>query len=391
MSAYLLNEFLFSIDEEFIQPKYLHLTKSNFLINISLREYLTKIKTEIDKQPEKWELFKKLTNKYEFVNTPCIIEKYKINCCVCSYKPISRSFFKMIEILYAFDFKFPSTMHSFHLAEGPGGFIEALEQYRKVPSDTYTGMTLIQDHKDIPRWNKIQQYMKHHPTIRLEYGPKRDGNLYHRHNLDYIIEHHKNKYDFITADGGFDYSVDFNKQEEHSINLIFCEILYTLIMQKPQGSFVLKVFDIFHKTTVEMIYLLCYFYEQVYIFKPHTSREANSERYIICKHFCIKQNYDAVIGKLCSGFRDLSNQKLNGLFRFDMNSFFLSKIQEINAIYGQQQVENILLTLNYIHESDQIHKEKIDKIKTTNIERCVKWCRDHQQCVHDDVLQTLNC
>ena len=74
-----------------------------------------------------------------------------------------------------------------------------------------------------------------------------------------------------------------------------------------------------------------------------------------------------------------------------MNSFFLSKIQEINAIYGQQQVENILLTLNYIHESDQIHKEKIDKIKTTNIERCVKWCRDHQQCVHDDVLQTLNC
>ena len=79
MSAYLLNEFLFSINEEFIQPKYLHLTKSNFLINISLREYLTKIKTEIDKQPEKWELFKKLTNKYEFVNTPCIIEKYKIN------------------------------------------------------------------------------------------------------------------------------------------------------------------------------------------------------------------------------------------------------------------------------------------------------------------------
>ena len=45
--------------------------------------------------------------------------------------------------------------------------------------------------------------------------------------------------DFITADGGFDYSVDFNKQEEISVNLIFCEILYALILQKQDGCFIL--------------------------------------------------------------------------------------------------------------------------------------------------------
>jgi 23S rRNA U2552 (ribose-2'-O)-methylase RlmE/FtsJ len=391
MSSYLLNDFLFCIDHEEIQMKYLHYTQPQYYINLSLKEYLSKIKKEIDKNPDKWEQFKKITNKYEFINTPCIIEKMKINHCVCRYKPISRSYFKMIEILHSFSFDFPDVLTSFHLAEGPGGFIEALQKYRKNDNDCYVGMTLMQDNKDIPRWNKIQSFMKRHHSIQLEHGPKNDGNLYFKHNIDYIKEHHKNKYFFITADGGFDYSVDFNKQEESSLNLIFCEILYALLLQKQGGSFVLKVFDIFHNVTLELLFLLCYFYEQVYIFKPHTSREANSERYIICKRFSIKANYENIIEKLLYGFKDLSKQNLNGLFRFELNSYFLCKIQEINAIFGQQQVENILSTLNYIKEGQMIHREKVDKIKVTNIERCIKWCKEHQQPVHEDLGQLLNC
>jgi hypothetical protein len=231
--------------------------------------------------------------------------------------------------------------------------------------------------------------MKQCPNIRLEYGPKRDGNLYYRHNLDHIMNHHRNKYDFITADGGFDYSVDFNKQEENSINLIFCETLYSLLMQKENGSFVLKVFDLFHKTTLEILFLLCYFYKQVYIFKPRTSRVANSERYIICKHFCMKANYENIMINMIHGFKDLSKQCLNGIFQFELNNFFLSKVQEINAIYGQEQVENILLTLNYIHEYSQNTKEKLDKIKASNIEKCIKWCKEHNQNVHKDLTHFL--
>ena len=77
----------------------------------------------------------------------------------------------------------------------------------------------------------------------------------------------------------------------------------------------------------------------------------------------MKTNYEEIMKKMIYGFKDLSKQCLNGIFQFDLNNFFLSKVQEINAIYGQQQVENILLTLNYIHESSQTTKEKIDKTK----------------------------
>ena len=73
--------------------------------------------------------------------------------------------------------------------------------------------------------------------------------------------------------------------ESLALHLIFSQIMFALTMQKHKGHFILKVFDIFLKSTVELIYILACFYERVYIIKPHTSRYANSEKYIVCKYF----------------------------------------------------------------------------------------------------------
>ena len=382
MYGYLLNDILLNIESPDISINYDIKYNDNYIINKSLKEYLKNIKMEIDLIANKWDIVKKCTNKYEYINTPTNIENTNLKSCVCSYKPISRSYFKMIEILKNFNFNFPKNIFSFHLAEGPGGFIEALLNVRKNKNDIYYGMTLMNNNKDIPNWNKIDSLLKNNKNINLLYGPKKDGNLYFKHNLDYIKKNYKNKIDFITGDGGFDYSVDFNRQEQNSINLIFCEVIYALILQKEGGSFVLKVFDIFHCNTVEILYLLSYFYDKVYIYKPLTSREANSEKYIICINFRIKLNYDDIMYKLTNDFLNLDKQKLNSIFVHDLNCHFLNKLQEINAIYGQQQIEKILTTINYIYDDLNL-KEKISKIKKSNIEKCKKWCKQYNQPISD--------
>jgi 23S rRNA U2552 (ribose-2'-O)-methylase RlmE/FtsJ len=281
------------------------------------------------------------------------------------------------------------SINSFHLAEGPGGFIEAMVNERKNPEDNYYGFTLMEKHNDVPKWKKIQDFLKSNKNIHLVYGPKGDGNLYFKHNLHYFRQHYKNQFDLVTADGGFDYSMDFNNQEQDSLNLIFCEVLYALIIQKEHGNFVLKMFDTFHINSVQILYLLSYFYKEVHIYKPKTSREANSEKYIICKDFCDVQNGNEIIDKLCEGFDQIIDHQISNLFNFDINTYFISKIEEINAIYGQQQIENILLTLNYIQEDLCENKDKIDKIKQSNIKKCIQWCNMHSQVIHPH-LQTLN-
>ena len=74
--------------------------KKNKLFDISnsLSFYLYEMKNKIKKYEREWDIYKKYTNPYEFINT-IIPGKNK---CIAKYKPLSRSYFKMIELLHFF-------------------------------------------------------------------------------------------------------------------------------------------------------------------------------------------------------------------------------------------------------------------------------------------------
>ena len=74
-----------------------------------------------------------------------------------------------------------------------------------------------------------------------------------------------------------------------------------------------------------------------------------------------------------------------------MNSHFISKIEEINAIYGQQQIENILLTLNYLKEGILKQMDKLEKIKQTNVKKCIQWCINYNQPVNHHLHDLKSC
>jgi hypothetical protein len=45
-------------------------------------------------------------------------------------------------------------------------------------------------------------------------------------------------------------------------------------------------------------------------------------------------------------------------------------VEECNAIFGQQQMENIYNTLNMILDKD----DKKDQLIKTNAQKCIAWC-----------------
>jgi 23S rRNA U2552 (ribose-2'-O)-methylase RlmE/FtsJ len=257
----------------------------------------------------------------------------------------------MIEIIDTFSFlNEPTNIQSFHLAEGPGGFIEAFNYKRNNKQDTYYGMTLISDNVNIPSWKKATQLLSNNRNIKIEYGASKNGDLFLKENLIYCYKKYFRSMDYITADGGFDFSLDFNNQEDMSFKLILSQVFFALIMQKQGGNFILKIFDVFKIKTIEVIYLLCNLYENVFIFKPNTSRCANSEKYIICRNF--KNNNKKIISNIIENFDLLINkvETIYSLFNIQLNQLFITKLQEINSIYGQQQLENIKNTINLIRE-----------------------------------------
>lgn len=287
---------------------------------------------------KKWDKFKKQTNSYELIFT----SGHTLPS-LSSYLPISRSFFKHWEILHDFkdEILTKDKMRIACLAEGPGGFIEAFVNFRQHGNDTIFGMTLISQDRCVPNW-KLSNQMIEQNNITLLYGKDKTGSLYNDYNIfDTVEKIGQGTCDYITADGGFDFSNNFNNQEELSINLISKEIQCALLLQKKGGAFLLKIYDIHLKRTKELLYVLKQNYRVLNFIKPLTSRPANSEKYVLCLDF----------------HGDPSQSTL------PMDDFLL-KLDEFNTIFICRQIINInmsLMSIHYNHDYTETLKKQLKK------------------------------
>jgi len=342
-------------------------------INKSLSTYLNNIKSEIEIYSNSWDRYKKYTNPYEYIHTS--IDGIKLP--VCKLKPLSRSYFKMIELYPICNINDNGEIKTFHFAEGPGGFIEALCHIRKNNKDIYYGMTLHDDNdKNVPGWIKTNNFIKNHPNVIIETGKDYKGDITNAENLLYCFNKYNNSIDLVTGDGGVDFSTDFNNQEIVGLKLILCQIAFTIAVQKHNGCCIIKFFDIFTRASVELLYLLSNIYQEVIIVKPNTSRCANSEKYIICKKFRLS-NTKYLVEKFYTIIKNFDNEKnIVSILNIDIPYLFISKIQECNAILGQQQIENISNTINLIE--NQNNNDKINNIKYVNINKCTVWCQKNK-------------
>jgi 23S rRNA U2552 (ribose-2'-O)-methylase RlmE/FtsJ len=381
MSYFLLPEIYENIENINIQSN----EKDKLYVSLTLNSYLNNAKKQIDDNYESWDYMKRYTNPYEFIHT--VIPNTK--CSVSKMKPLSRSFYKMVEMVNMFrlfnDFD-EKTINTFHLAEGPGGFIEATQHLRQNNSDKYYGMTLMDEDPNVPGWKKSNHFLETHKNVEIERGVTGTGDLMEVDNLKYCNDKYKNSMDIITADGGFDFSIDFNQQEILATNLLLAQVSFAISMQKVGGHFILKIFDIFTKTTCDIMYLLSSLYKQVYIVKPSTSRLANSEKYIVCKGF--KKYPEKLINNIILKYDTLKTSEfISGILQDNLDYFYLNKIEEYNAIFGQQQIENINTTLNLI--SCKNKNEKIETLKKNNIQKSTQWC-EKNNIVHNKNLASTN-
>jgi 23S rRNA U2552 (ribose-2'-O)-methylase RlmE/FtsJ len=236
---------------------------------------------------ELWDLAKRITNTYERIHT--ISSRLTLPPSICIITPLSRSFFKMIEILNVirfFDTK-PKVVkfRSLHLCEGPGGFIEALyhkaEEAKKQIQSAY-GMTLKSNHQMIPGWRRATPFLQKNPSIKLIYGPTNTGDIYDPVNQEYLKNLCKSQSVYlVTADGGFDFSDDFHAQERMIFRLLVCSSIIALQTLEKDGDFVLKIFDIQSKATRDFLTLIGSCFKEWTIYKPVTSRPCNSEWYFL--------------------------------------------------------------------------------------------------------------
>ena len=357
--------------------------------NLLFKNFYDKLKIEKDKidkleNNENWDKMKKIGNPYELIYTT--YNKKRKNDSISLYIPISRSYFKMWEIFHKFNFfkYFQVENNNFvfsHLAEGPGGFMEATYNYRKNIKnnvDVYYCITLKPTTEHIPDFNKLKKIYGENNNININYG-----NLYCINDVkNYISNFNINKANFVSADGGFDYSSDFNGQEINSCQIIYSECIIALNILKKHGSFVCKVFDLFSITMVQLMYIIYESFEHVHIYKPDTSRPANSEKYIICMNYkdnlteLEKNNLLKLIEKWSTITNELSKDNSLIFNNIKVNNNFINKLEEYNKLYIKNQMYYLNSTIEL--SQNKFDKDKYYEIIQKQVSNALEWCKKYK-------------
>jgi len=347
---------------------------------------LDNTKCKIDTLDKESEKLRRASAKY--------INEYELVKVICKKKVISRAYFKLYELIYFEDLINLHVLDCFFICEAPGGFIECLTDIRRKRNLRSSYISISADGEI-----KYDPYLENNNLL---YGDITKIEVIDS-TITNVLSRFPNYMDFITADGGFDVKI-FNSQEIISNKLILCEIYIALNTQKKNGMFIIKYFDMFTHNSVISYLVLCTFYKEVKIIKPKTSRNCNSERYLVCSSFVgINKNNTRILIELREIIKNYvfvePTDKGPGVYTliypyFNFNSIprLKNEIRDFNQRILYEQVNSINESINMVllkniylqnlllnlFVDNNMNLESIFSYKgilSTRINKCIDWLR----------------
>ena len=194
-------------------------------------------------------------------------------------------------------------------------------------------------------------------------GYKGNGDIFIGENIKefqkYVLDNSEGGVHFVMADGGFSVEGQENIQEILSKQLYLCQFLTALGILRVGGHFVCKVFDLFTPFSMGLIYLMYMAFDAVCIFKPVTSRPANSERYLVCKEL-----KDGTL-QLFEYMFDL-NEKINKLKGTNID---IREVVPLETLKRDENFFEYMLTSNNVLGARQILglRKLITYVQNTNL------------------------
>ena len=215
--------------------------------------------------------------------------------------------------------------------------------------------------------------------------------LFRENNGDHIDNYKEFNFNLYEELSNKKYDIIFYEIEK----IVYCNlnnyviklidtILLILHSQTNNGVAIIKIGYCFHKPVIDILYLLSSMYQKVYIVKPHTSNVMSYEKFIVCKNFILNENvkntYDFYIEKLIefkniylnNVSNNITSKNISCLIDKDTPYFYINKIDDINNIIGQQQLETIDQVINIYKNKNK--DDKIESIKKMNIQKSINWC-----------------
>lgn len=255
---------------------------ANNLKAFDLIEKLNKEKKNFDKITNLQDYYKALNANNPYTK---LIEILKVNLQE-ETKVITNAFIKMYEILNSFNLLSGETAGLF-IAELPGSFIEATRIH--CARNNIKFKWAANSYKSNNRYentNYLEDYYRMYEDNQEKwfFGSMDNGDLTLKDTIRSITQDiAPMEPNFMTGDAKYvEKNVNWDKEEIDNIPVITGEFTCVLNTLKLHGNAVIKLFTFCEIPMLNLLHIMCWHFKQVFIFKPLTSRPANSEIYLIC-------------------------------------------------------------------------------------------------------------
>lgn len=180
---------------------------------------------------------------------------------------ICRAYYKLCEMQVLLP-DASNVKRALFLCEAPGGFWQAARRlFPEVERQATSLATGIQ----------------FHPMVEPIGGLPCDGDIRRAEVLEALVAHLGiSSCDLITGDGGTAHD-DLAQVEQASAKLLIAQIAVGLCLQAEGGTMLVKVFEGSLQVTRDAVAVLRSLYRTVHLYKPRTSKAANSERYVVAR------------------------------------------------------------------------------------------------------------
>ena len=174
------------------------------------------------------------------------------------------------------------------------------------------------------------------------------------------------------------YKLSYRNINDYTLHLVKA-IIHILKYQTNNGMCIIQLNDTIHKPVIELIYLISSLFEKIYIIKPNSSNIVYFNKFLVCKNFIyndskkdIYRNYYQKLNEIILNYKHEPSNIISIMNNEPLPYYFMNKIDDINIIIGQQQLECIDQIINIFKNNNK--KERMEYIRKINIQKSVNWC-----------------
>ena len=270
---------------------------------------------------------------------------------------------------------------TFHLAEAPGNFLLATNHFITTHYGNVNWKWYANSYRDLYSEKSIYlqdtyHLMKIFPENWL-YGADCDGDITSPANIRSFLN---TKVNIVTSDVKYvPEKENYDEEENINIPVHLGHTISSLKLLKKGGVAILKHLTLCESASVSILYLLSCCFKYLYLFKPETSKSANSEIYVLglCYYGTSEEQIDKLL-EIMEFIRPLNDDKPKPcLFkRSCIPESFIKKIILASEKLADEQMINIQeMVDNYeLNKYKNIRKLE-DELYDTRVAICSEWIK----------------